>query len=260
MAPKPSTNPLNRFALATDEERYRLVGCSVGEPGSRKTSFWLEGPGPIGIISLDQGLEGVVSRIMKDANLRKEVRVAEYEWFPTKDEDMQAQAIEIRDQLLEAYEIMVNHCRTILIDKETDVWGLFRYADFGPGQNDEQKNYAALNQRYTRFINLAKSKENLNIGFIDGMKDEWVKKKNHATGKDTAGPSGNRMRAGFGGLEGLVHQVLWHSGTGPDDWNIYVSKCRGPEMTKLAGKDQGNLTFSEFGQLLFPDSDESDWV
>lgn len=246
------------FTRATVEDytKHRIIGLSAGEPGSRKTSFWLEAPGPIVVFSMDQGLEGVVDRILRDSD--KEIYVKEYEWFPVKDVDMQETAQKIMNDFSSDFEKVIGTARTILWDKEGDFWGLCRYAEFGPDQNDAPRNYPALNQRYRKLVNMAKA-SNVNMGFIDGMKDEWGSK-TKSNGAQGVASTGRRIRAGFGELPGLVHTVLMHSGVGVNDWNINVGKVRGPGMSTIAGEDIGNVSFQEFAQLVFPDSTEEDWL
>lgn len=258
------SNPFGAaFKRATDEEKLRLFGCSTGEPGSRKTSFWLEGPGPIAVFSMDQGLEGVVGREIR--NTGKEIYVREYDWQPTKDGDyieLKTAAELVRDQYMADFEMALKVARTILVDKETDVWGLFRYAEFGPEGNDAPRNYPALNQRYRRLVNMAKATD-VNVGFIDGMKDEWGTKVK-SNGAQGAASTGRRIRSGFGELEGLVHFDLHHTGLQPDidkdnAWNIHVGKARGPEGWRYAGTDIGSVTFQEFAMLIYPGSSPEDW-
>lgn len=250
-------------ATAAQYTKHRVIGLSIGEVGSRKTRFWLEAPGPIAIFSLDQGLEGVVNGVLDDAP-DKEIQVWEREWFPTKDEDMQDKAIELRDEFLEKWEEVITsgHFRTAVVDKETDMWALFRYAEFGPDGNDAPRNYPALNQRYRKMVNLAKASD-LNVGFIEGMKDRWGEKVNKTTGAKGVAKSGDRIRAGFNELDGLVHMVLTHSGVGPDSWAIEVGKVRGPGAIAVAGSTlsfEECETFASFAQMVFPDTDDSDWA
>lgn len=250
-------NPFARFQPADPSTKARLIGLSVGEPGSRKTSFWLEAPAPIVVFSLDMGLEGVVERVLAEQP-RKEVYVAEYTWNPTADTLDQGQAQDIRDKFTEDFESACTNARTVIWDKETDVWSLFRYAEFGPEMNDAPRNYPALNQRYRRLLNLPKSLD-LNFGLIEGMKDEWSSKINPSTGARGAAATGKRVRAGFGELSGLVHLELLHTGVSPSTWGIQVGKARGPGGHEVAGQSLPNLTFQEFAMLVFPETDEETW-
>lgn len=238
----------SRFQRATNEIKPRIIGLSIGEPGSRKTSFWLEAPGPIVVFSFDKGMEGVVERVLNE-NPDKEIYVSEYEWSPTADLD-QKEAVDLRDKVEEDFQHACQSARTVLIDKEQDLWELMRYAEFG-APNDAPRNYPALNQRYRHLINMPKSLD-INFGLVEGMKDEWVSKTNVKTGAKGAVASGNRIRAGFGELDGLVHQVLFHSGTGPSTWQVEVGKTRGPGGHEIAGQEFPNLTFPEYAALVFP--------
>lgn len=245
-------NEFSRFTKATDEVIYRLIGRSFGEPGSRKTSFWLEAPGPIVVQSLDRGLEGVVARYTKD----KDIYVAEYDWSPTEDLS-QEDAIAIRDKFIEDYEHALGVARTVIWDKETDVWELFRYAEFGE-PNDAPRNYPKLNQRYRKYINMAKN-TGINFGLIQSMKDEWVTK-NKADGGTKGVNTGNRIPMGFSELEGLVHINIHHKGKSAATWALEIGKARGPGGQDVAEQEFPSLTFPEFAQLVFPDSTEEDWA
>lgn len=253
---KRTTSEWDRYQNATTMTvKQRIIGLSFGEVGSRKTSFWLEAPGPIVVQSLDKGLEGVVERILKD-DPDKQIYVAEYDWSPTSDLD-QDEAVQLRDKFSEDFEHAIQHARTVLWDKENDVWELFRYAEFG-APNDAPRNYPQLNQRYRRLVNMPKALD-INFGCIAGMRDEWVSKVNKKTGAQGAAASGNRVRTGFGELDGLVHMVLLHTGTSPETWQMEVGKVRGPGAADVAGKIFDNMTFPEFAMLVFPDSSPEDW-
>lgn len=251
-----------RYIRADASVKNRFIGLSCGEPGSRKTTFWLEAPGPTVIQSLDQGLEGVVAQVL-DKDPSKEIYVSEYSWAPNPDDEigmLQDQAIEIRDKFTADFEYAIQNARTVVWDKEGDVWEMFRYAEFGAA-NDAPRNYPMLNQRYRRLISMAKA-SNCNFGLIEGMKDEWVSKTNNKTGAQGAVASGNRIRAGFGELEGLVHMVLTHTGTCADDWALTVGKARGPGGHDVAGQTFAYAdvpSFVELAQLVFPETSEDDW-
>lgn len=265
MAPKSRQSAqIEGFSRATIDayNRHRIFAQISGEPGCRKTTFGLEGPGPVAVFSLDQGLEGVVNKVLEDQP-DKEIQVWEREWYPTKDEDLQEKAIELRDEFATVYEQAVTdgHFRTVLLDKEPDFWALYRYAEFGSEANGEQRDYDALNSRYRRLINMGKA-SNCNIIFICGLKDKWgevVKR----TGQKGKGPTGDRIPAGFKELNGLVHMELRFSGFGPESWALEIGKMRGPGALALAGQTftHGEIPdFKTFAQLVFPDSEESEWA
>ena len=252
------SNPFDRYTKATEDARQRLIWRGYGEPGSRKTSFGLEAPGPIVVFSFDKGLEGVVERYQKE----KDVYVKEYDWAPTEELN-QDEAIEIRDGFIADFEHAIQHARTVLIDKETDLWELFRYAEFG-APNDAPRNYPQLNQRYRKYMNMPKATD-INFGIIQGMKDEWVTR-GKADGGTKGVNTGKRIPQGFGELEGLVHLNLYHKGQSAKSWSIEVGKARGPGGQDVAEQEFGPaegfapITFTEFAMMVFPGTSEEDWA
>ncbi len=242
-----------------DYDKHRLFGISAGEPGSWKTSFWLDGPSPIGILSFDKGLEGVVDRILR-AEPDKEIYVKEYDWCPGGEDDVE-KAQEMLEEYKTDFAYFVRNCRTTLVDKENDLWLLMRFA-FGLTGDNDQKDYDSANVAYRRLINMAKG-SNCNVGFIRGMKDTWgeVTKWN---GKKGRGPTGEREGSGHKELVGLTHFNLAHQGVGPEDVTITVGKVRGPGGYAIAGQTfaigDWEHPFREFAQLVFPDSEPEEWI
>ena len=250
-----NSNPLaSRFERSLGVVKYRLIGRSSGEVGTGKTHFWLGAPGPIVVMSFDQGLEGVALEEFG----KKEIYPIEYDWTPT-DTLSQDEAKSLRDKWIEDFEHACKFARTVIIDKEDDLWELFRYAEFGE-PNDAPRNYPKLNQLYRKYINLPKSTE-INFGLIQGMKDEWKtvsKKKSSGEVVSAGAATGNRVAKGFGDLDGLVHINLHHRREG-GAFHIDVGKARGPAAMDVQDQSYSNVTFSEFAQLVFPDSTEDDW-
>lgn len=250
-----TANPLaSRFERSLGVLKNRLIWRGVGECGTGKTFFGLGAPGPIVVQSFDRGLEGV----NLSAYNEKDIYPIEYEWAPTTELSQEA-AIELRDKFIEDHEYALKHARTILVDKETDVWEIFRYGEFGE-PNDSPRNYPALNQRYRKLVNMAKSTD-VNIGWIQSMKDEWKtvnKKKSSGEVVQAGAATGNRVAQGFGELEGLVHINLFHRREN-GKFLIDVGKARGPASTDVQDQTFTNLTFVEFAQLVFPDTNEEDW-
>lgn len=259
---KTSTNARSGFTRAQADayDKHRIIGLSIGEVGSRKTRFWLEAPGPIAAFSLDKGLEGVVNKVLEESPT-KEIQVWEQDWFPTQDEDLQDRATELRDEFLERYTDALTWARTIVVDKESELWQLFRYAEFGPEAKGNPKDFDALNQRYRRWINQAKASD-VNLGLIEGLKDAWGMKA-RGNGQQGLSKLDSRVRNGFNELDGLVHVCLTHTGVCPSDWMIEVGKVRGPGALAVAGQ---TFTFEEVGDfstlacLIFPDSEPEEWA
>ncbi len=248
-------DPFSRFTKAEDTPKQRIIGASYGEVGTLKTSFWLGAPGPIVVQSLDQGLEGVVEPHLKDG---KEIYIAEYEWNPTEELD-QDEAIMLRDKFIEDFEHAITVARTVVWDKETQVWELFRYAEFG-APNDAPRNYPQLYQRYRRYLNMPKSTD-INFGIIQGMRTPWVTKVNPKSGAQGAVKGNERERKGMDEIEELVHINIEHFLDPTDkEFKLRIGKARGPGGRDIQNTVIPYVEFPEFAQLVFPDSEEGDWI
>lgn len=259
------SSPLaDRFSKAVDPAKPRIIASSSGEVGTGKTSFWLGAPGPIVVMSFDQGLEGVIERFQDD----KEIYVKEYAWSPGEygdDDDAAKAAAELlRDEFFEDFEAALKYARTVLWDKETNIWELFRYAEFG-APNDAPRNYPKLNQRYRHLVNLPKATL-VNFGAIQSLKDEWVTKMK-GDGQTKGVFSGNRVRQGFSELPELVHIDLFHrretrendDGEKESVFLLDVGKSRGPGGQNVQDTTQEGIDFVTFAQMVFPGTSESDW-
>ena len=246
------SNPLvSRFGPASPPPlKQRIIGASFGAPGTGKTHFWLTAPGPIVVQSLDKGHEGVA---LEEYN-KKDIHVLEYDWQPTDELD-QDETILIRDKFIEDFQYAIAHARTVIWDKETDVWSLFRYAEFG-APNDNPRNYDALNQRYRKYINMPKALD-INFGLIQGMKTLW-RVKTKSDGRSGLSKTDEQERSGFGELEGLVHVNIQHRRQ-DGQFHLDVGKSRGPGASDIQDKSFPGLTFSELAQLVFPETSEDDW-
>jgi hypothetical protein len=258
---KPVSNSLSRYTKLTDTPKHRIVAASSGEVGSGKTSWWLGAPGPILIQTLDQGLEGVAEPYTKD----KDIYVAEYDLGRLGVEFTHALAVEARDKFVEDFEEAIGasldgKIRTIVWDRESDMWNLFFFAEFGTDDAfaaAPPKDWDRLKGKIRRLVSMAKEVD-VNFGIIRGMKNEWVSSTNNKTGKKGSIQSGNRIPAGMEDIEALVHINIEHVRMN-GEFGINVGKSRGPGSKVVQDQSFPNLSFVDFAQLVFPDSDESDW-
>lgn len=249
----------SRYVKADDTTKQRIIGASFGEPGTGKTTFWLTAPGPIIIMSFDRGLEGVVEEFTKV----KDIYVDEYEWAPAAGVSLdQQEAIDLREKFTENFEHAIQNARTVVLDKETDVWGLFKFAEFGVSEKGAPLNWDALKGRLRRLYNMPKATD-INFGIIQGMRNEWVPQVNKNTGNKGITQSGIRIRNGMDDVEGLVHLNIEHQRIAvknePSRFVLNVGKSRGPGSRDVQDQTFENLTFPEFAQLVFPESKSEDW-
>lgn len=240
---------LDRFPLAPSLALPRIVGASVGDVGVGKTHFWLTGPAPVVVFNFDRGTEGVVERFRRDHD--KEIRIRHIDWAPTEEEVQQftkEQAVKLRDEFIKDFVYACSNARTVLVDTESAMWNLFRYAEFGTPKADVARDFDKANQMMEKYLTLPK-KLTINCGFIQTVKDEWVSQNKK---------SGNLQRAGFGKTPKIVQVDLLHTFE-DGDYSITINKARGERAKELQGKTFKNLDLPMLGQMMFPETEEEDW-
>ncbi len=260
----------DRFALASEAAPARTIWLASGEAGTGKTSLALSLGGPTLIQSLDKGTEGLAS-IREARNRGTKIYVKEYDWTPEgsgsaagADDFNQDYARKVRDEIIADYRYaMKAGVRVIIWDKETDIWEVFRYAEFGK-PSASAKDYAKLNQRYMALINESKA-TTISFCLIQGMKAEWGKS---ADGKPT--PTGQRIRSGFDRLDEIAFLDMLHTRQ-DGKFAIHIGKCR--QATHLQdqpftwtplGSPDDSVDFSEgfasLGPQLVDGSTAEDWT
>lgn len=254
----PKSDMFARYTKADTTLKQRIIAASYGEVGTGKTSFWLGAPGPIVVQTLDQGLEGVVEPFTST----KDIYVAHYDLGQTVGSEFtHALAVEARDKFVEDFEHAIGVARTIIWDRETDMWNLFFYAEFGTDDAfaaAPPKDWDRLKGKIRRLIAMAKASD-VNFGIIQGMKNEWVQKVNPKSGARAATQSGNRIRSGMDDIDALVHINLEHIRQG-GTFGLNVGKSRGPGSRDVQDQSFQNLSFVDFAQLVFPESSSEDWA
>jgi hypothetical protein len=239
-----------RYQRADTTSKLRIVAGSYGEVGTGKTSFWLGAPGPIVVQTLDQGLEGVVENYVRDG---KEIYVAEYDLGQQVGSEYTHELAQAaRDKFIEDFEHAIQNARTIIWDRESDMFSMFSYAESGTTDKYGAlvpKDWDKLKGSIRRLIAMAKAAD-VNFGVIQGMRDSWSKGK--------MGKTGERIRDGMEGIDALMHINLEHTRQGKD-FSLKVGKARGPGGHDISDQEFQNLSFQEFAMLVFPDSNESDW-
>lgn len=263
MPKQTSVSPFARYDKALVEPKHRIIAASVGEVGCGKTSWWLGAPGPIVVQTLDQGLEGVVEPFARE----KDIYVANYDLGKKPGTEFTVEmAKEAIQKFNEDFEHAVIHARTVVWDRETDLWNTWFFAEFGTDDAfgaAPPKDWDRLKGKIRRLIAMAKATD-VNFGIIQGMKNEWVQKISAKSGTKQATQSGNRVPAGMDDIDALVHINLEHvrvpGGNGAESkFLLKVGKSRGPGGHTIQDQTFENLSFADFAQLVFPDSSEEEW-
>jgi len=251
------------------ERSYRDIACISGEVGAGKTHYCLTAPDPIVVFNIDRGLEGVVE---KEEFEEKEIYQHVIDWSPggLEESDLEIRAVELRNEFQEKIKDAVTWARTIVVDTESRLWQLYRYARFGGPNSGNLKDYDRLNQEFEDFINLIKGVKGVNLFLIRSMKDKWGQSGpvSKTTGKKSMAKEGREVW-GYEHLPGLVMTELnfrLDEDVAIDEANedtnyryvIDVGKCR--HNLKLQHTTVTRMSFPNFGRLMVPGSKAKDWL
>lgn len=247
---KKPTGDWGDFDLVDETPKYRMIGASYGEEKTGKTRFWLTGPSPVALMLLDpHGDEGTIKSV-RELRPDSEIRVIRYS-FDKQTEASKAE--ELWAKFKEDYATALKKARTIIWDKEDMVYELQRYAEFG-GASDRPSNYSALYIEYRHLIHKAYG-AGVSLGLIQGLKEKWISKPG-PDGKMKGHNTGEMVRRGMREIPELVQANFLHTREGTQ-FNVHVRDSR--QNSDLNDMDFPMGSFSDVGQLMFPDSSEEDW-
>lgn len=180
------------FMAATAEVKNRYIVSVEGRGKSGKTHFALTFPGPIAVLSLDIGLEGVVGKFTPS----KDILVREF----VLPEANQAEAAK---KLWADFRKSLNDClghkqiKTIVIDTFTDAWEIIRYAKLDKLTGVMPVKYVEVNAEFRDMVK-GFYKYDKNVVLLHKVKEEY--RENVFTGK--------MLRAGYGEVEYLVQSNI----------------------------------------------------
>lgn len=220
-----------------------------------KNHFALSAPGPVGILSLDLGLDGVVQKFQN----KKEIWVAEHRVNTTalraqhNMEDVAEVANEAWNNIMRDYdEMLASGAKSGIIDTATELWEILRLARFGKLDQVRPHHYGPVNAEFREVIRKAYDTD-MNLLLLHKMKDEY---KNDSR-------TGDVKRSGFSDMGFLVQVIVqcWRDEEkAPDCFHATVVDCR--QDPTLNGFDmQGEMaTFPTLAQLVFTETSAEDWT
>ena len=244
------------FQRATSQAKRRLIGTIDGLEKCGKDHFALTSPGPIGIISLDLGLDGVIQKFQD----KKEIWVAEHRVNTTKlraehsMEEVASVADEAWNNIMRDYqEMLASGARTGIIDTGSELWEILRLARFGKLDKVMPHHYGPVNAEFREIIRMAYD-TGMNLWLLHKMKDEYTNDKR----------TGDVKRAGFSDMGFLVQIAVrcWRDDESqyPDNFHATVTDCR-HDPSLHAFDMQGKMaSVATLGQLVFPDSEAEEWA
>lgn len=256
---KPTKGEWGSFQELSKEARYRLILRSYGPEKVGKNHFGFTAPGPIAVQSFDIGLEGTVEKFLREG---KVIVASAYEFDRSNLESIdQDEAIVLRERFMRDYKFALTRARTVIWDTETEVWELFRYAEFGKA-SDAPKDYVTLNARYRDLIQLAYD-SGCSLQLIQKVKEKWGSyEATDQNGRKKLKPIalGVMEPTGFKEAGYIVQTNLEHTWSKAEGFGVHVVNCR--QNMALAGEHYTGRscpTFVDLAMMVFPDSTDADW-
>jgi len=252
------------FEEASTNQILRLIINVQGQEKEGKTHFALTAPGPIALIDMDTGLEGVVSKFLKK---NKKIYVAKFNYRDaTNPDEWQSEWKKLKACVLDA--LISKSIRSLVWDSCTEGWEMMRMAAFGKLAQVKPHHYAPVNAEFRDLLRKGYD-SNKNLILIHKQKKSYVDEK----------WNGEYERAGFSDIGYAVQAniISWRVtvldekyGKKREDeykgFGITIIDCR--QIPELAGTELLDLTeqglpamnnFPYLASQVFPNTDPDDW-
>jgi len=221
------------FTTERSTPKRRMLLSICGREKQGKTHFALTAPGPIALIDMDIGTEGVIEKFA-------DKKIYYLDFKPPED---RALAESDWDRLVEGYSAVLEHpeIRTLIWDTATEGWELLRMARFGKLSQVMPHAYGPVNAEWRRLIRKAYDAD-VNLILLHKMKRMYVNDK----------WNGKYERSGFSDIGFLAQcnaEVSRNAETG--EFRCHVIDSR--QNPDLAGMDlEGPMcTFETLLDLVF---------
>lgn len=262
MAKQQQEDDWGRWERTTPDEEVRsIIAASQGLAGSGKSHFWLTAPDPIAFFLFDPGgLKGLKANpLFRDKDIRVRDYCGEINLGKLPKDERVARSLDMLERFQEDWDIAVNLAKTLVVDKESMLWEIVRYAH-DEVSSPTPKNFHELNMMYRGWIQDAEA-NGRNLGLIRDMHDTWGKIGVSREGKPQLGFTGKYRPDGQKYVPGLVQLSMQHEWDEDSrEFNVTIlDKCRLGEAKRLMGKSFPELTFPMLGTILFPETEEADW-
>jgi len=236
--------------------RVRLISRIGGLEKSGKTHHALTAPGPIGIMDMDRGLEGVVEKFAS----QKDIYVRDLRSMPARSQADH----EARWEMFKAdYKGLLKEppIRSIVWDTDTEAWEMARLAFFGKLAQVKPHHYAEINREFRGLVDMAFD-SNKNLILICKYKKQYVGKP--GGNRDEAHWNGKHEEAGFGDLPCMVQvnlrtRVTVDPDTGQHTPSVAVVNCR-QNMAANGEVFEGDFaSFSWVAASIIEGTSPEDW-
>jgi len=148
--------------------------------------------------------------------------------------------------------------RTVAIDTGTQLWNIYRMAEFGKLTQVQPWFYVPVNEEFRALIGMAYDSDK-NVIFAHKNRKRYAQA---AKGSEKEVWDGSYERSGFGEI-GFLVQVnikLTREDDPPYDFVATVENCAQNGMLKGMELRNEQIGFATLASMVFPDTDEKDWA
>lgn len=259
---KAAVGEASGFALATKAVKHRLIMSIEGCEKSGKNHFAFTAPGPLYFHSFDFGDEGVIQKFQKGGEMYRnglEIYKAEYRLNISAGTAIQLAADTARpvwDKFLSNFREGVGKGRTTVVDTGTEVYEVLRMAEFGKLTQVMPHHYGPVNQAMKDLWRTAYDSDS-NLIMLHRMKEEWETKV--VGGKEVGNKTGRWEMSGYKGTY-FEAQVCCRAYKEDGEFKMLIFDCR--QRPDLEGMvlEGDMLNFPTLAMMIFPDSEEEEWM
>jgi hypothetical protein len=233
----------------------RMVLDVSGAQGSGKTDFALSAPGPIGIINLDFGLEGVVEKWARKKDIYAfDFAIPFSAALPGSPfTAIGSEALKVWEEVARTFRACLKECRTTILDTGSEAWSLLRLARLGKLTQIMPVMYTAVNAEFRQLSQLALQQTTCNVIYTHKIKAVYENEQK----------TEKMERAGFSDIGYDVQAEIRAERdlTKPLDeqFGLVVEKCR--VNPKVSGRRFGgnNVSFQDVAAAIYPDVPPEVW-
>jgi len=240
------------FIPASALAKPRIIAAVAGLEKTGKNHFAFTAPGPIALLSLDFGDEGMIEKFIDGTVASKTIWSKSYK-IPSGRRDvnkMIEDATPIWEEVKKDFMYALSNARTVIVDTETEQWELIRLARLGKLEQIKPHHYGPVNREYKEVFVKAAYESNANVIFLQRLKRRYINDK--ATSDfDQAGYSG------------VPYDVQVNCRTYIDEHSqfaLYVDNCRQNGLMRGTVLTGEMLNFQMLAMMVLPSVDPTAWL
>ena len=243
---------LQGYSIATQEVQHRVILSVNSLEKCGKSRFMFMAPGPIAYMGFDKPPEDIIWQFSKE----RQIFVKQY----TTGSNDQAAFISLKLEFWEDYKALLQskEVRTVAIDTGTQLWNMFRMAEFGKSTGVQPWHYGPVNEDFRNVVNLAYD-SNKNVIISHKNKKRYIQA---VKGSEKEVWDGSYEKAGFSEIGFLVQAniQLTREDIPPYDFVCQVVDCAQNGSIKGLELRNEQITFATLATFIFPDTEEADWI